>query len=158
MVVYTVIGIILMVASQATAWYLLSHDFRYPLFRSVCGLATFYTVWALYLKFFGGRPGELGVYTFGALAICSFFQQRILSLIAAVVVCLNFALGIFLSSSLGAEGFASAVGKDSDPSALVATWYFIFELYLVSSLLFWGWTSVKLYQMPSIAPSYQQIL
>eukprot|EP00527_Entomoneis_sp_CCMP2396_P006004 CAMPEP_0198139718 /NCGR_PEP_ID=MMETSP1443-20131203/2973_1 /TAXON_ID=186043 /ORGANISM="Entomoneis sp., Strain CCMP2396" /LENGTH=160 /DNA_ID=CAMNT_0043801921 /DNA_START=130 /DNA_END=612 /DNA_ORIENTATION=+ len=147
MTVTTMLGITLMVASQSLAWYLLSNDSKYRIYRSVCGLSTFYATWALYLKFFDGRSGELGMYSMGLLAICSFFEKRIPSICASGVVMLNFSLAIYGVFPLGCEEFAEAVHRDMDPHLLISIWCITFKTYLISSLCFWGFAAYKMIKL-----------
>mmetsp|Transcript_31887 Transcript_31887/g.66546 ORF Transcript_31887/g.66546 Transcript_31887/m.66546 type:complete len:166 (-) Transcript_31887:62-559(-) len=145
----TIAGTLLMIASQATAWYLVTNcaaSSRHLLYSTVCGVATFYCLWALYLYFFDGRSGELGMYTMGLVAVCTFFQRRLLSVGASALVTLQFGYAMSLVYPLTCDDFAQAVGKSNDSESVITFWCWTFRLYLVSSLVFWGFVGVTLFQ------------
>jgi hypothetical protein len=151
---------ILMPVSNAVSWYLVvmaaatptgssnggagpaTTSLIGPLFQSVWKVATFYMIWALYNKYLGGRPQEMGHISMGLMALTAFFERRYLSMGACGLVILNFAVIIPFVISKGPTGLAKAVYNDT--STITMSWAYTFILYTLSNLGLWSYVMYRL--------------
>lgn len=142
----TLVGAIVMPASQAISWYLILKTSNNNLYRSVCLVSVFYGVWALYNRYWAGLAQELGQYSMGTLAVASYCQSRTASLVGASLVLINYALpAYFVLIQWSARTLAETIKNDE--TAIV--WACVFKLYFVSNLLLWPVVINKLYHATS---------
>eukprot|EP00536_Pseudo-nitzschia_multiseries_P018640 jgi/Psemu1/56587/gm1.56587_g len=162
-----VIGLVLMVVSNLASWHAVTKAIAVQSERSpqqalrsaVWKIALFYTLWALYNKYLGGRPQELGHISLGLLtASClatSHFQLTTATKIPVVASCglvvLNFAVVIPLMISAGGPvGMARKVWK-GDTSALAVVWGYTFTAYILSNVVLWSWVLYQFVVAPDDA-------
>mmetsp|Transcript_20179 Transcript_20179/g.32531 ORF Transcript_20179/g.32531 Transcript_20179/m.32531 type:complete len:184 (+) Transcript_20179:103-654(+) len=145
---------ILMPVSNAASWYLVVVSTNSAhggvgdpsiktLLQSVWKIAIFYMLWALYNKYLGGRPQELGHVSFGLLALTSYLEKRYLAMGACGLVVLNFAVVIPLVVSKGPAGLAKIIWKDTSPMSLA--WAYTFTFYILSNVALWSYVLYTLY-------------
>lgn len=144
-----IIPMLLMPISNGVAWYLIHFnsprgDQAYALLQNVWKIAAFYMVWALYNKYLGGRPQELGHISTGMLAITAYLQKKHLAMGACGLVILNFAVVIPVILSKGPGGMAKLIYKEK--TALSMTWAYIFSAYILSNVILWSYVLYRLYQ------------
>jgi hypothetical protein len=136
----SVVATALMPISQAVAWYMVLQSNiadRRSIYSAVWKISAFYCAWALFNRFFQGVTEELGMYSMGFLAVASFFQKKIFSIIGTVLVLLNFGLPAYsILIAWGPSELAETV-KNSD-TELAIIWAYIFKLYFVSNFCLWG--------------------
>ncbi|KAL3925066.1 MAG: hypothetical protein SGARI_005916 [Bacillariaceae sp.] len=101
-------------------------------------------LWALYNRYLGGRPQELGHISMGIMAITAFFQRKYLAMAACALVIANFGVVVPLIFSKGPAGLAKMIQKDT--SALSMTWAYIFCVYILSNVVLWCYVLYRLYQ------------
>lgn len=131
----------LMPISQAASWYAV---LRKPLFPSLFFIALFYCLWAVYNKYFGGSPQELGHISMGILALTAFFRHRKSTMVAVCIVLLNFLLPAYLILiAWGPHKLAIQVKDDASAKGLL--WAIIFKLYFVSHIGLWIFVLMRLY-------------
>jgi hypothetical protein len=159
-----IIPMLLMPFSNGVSWYFILNSIsNFNSLRSiVCKISLFYTLWALYNKYLGGKPQELGHVSFGLLAlICSpycylddFFYSsqskiKIPFFISCGLVVLNFAVVVPLIISMkGPTQFASKVMKEKDRnniSTLTRVWGYVFTTYIVSNIILWSFVLYQFY-------------
>ena len=156
---------LLMPISNGASWYFLytspRGDQAGALLDVVWKVATFYMLWALYNKYLGGRPQELGHISMGLMALAAYFQKKYLSMAACALVIVNFGVVIPLIFSKGPAGLAKMIQKEK--TALSMTWAIIFSVYILSNFTLWSFVMYRLYldvikagQTPSI-PVYDPI-
>ena len=157
-----------MAASNAVAWHMVSKssptspaslsDLR----SAVWKIALFYTLWALYNRYLGGRKQELGHVSFGILLLTCLLTARfgsgssngIATRIPLVLSCglvtLNYAVVLPLIAMAGSpSAFAGKVWKvrnSDDP--MIAFWGIGFTAYIVSSVVLWCYCSYLFYTLP----------
>lgn len=131
----------LMPVSQAVAWFLV---FEQELYSSIFKVSLFYCLWALYNKYLGGLPQELGHISMGFLALSAYYRNRTSSMIACGLVFFNFAApAILIVVAWSPEKLAEKVKKDTSSAGIM--WAYIFKLYFVSNMALWGNVLYKLY-------------
>jgi hypothetical protein len=157
-----IIPMLLMPFSNGVSWYFILNSISNfnSLRLIVCKISLFYTLWALYNKYLGGKPQELGHVSFGLLAlICSpylddFFYSsqskiKIPFFISCGLVVLNFAVVVPLIISMkGPTQFASKVMKEKDRnniSTLTRVWGYVFTTYIVSNIILWSFVLYQFY-------------
>lgn len=147
-----VIGLLLMGASNGVAWHMVkSSSSSLPVLRSaVWKIALFYTLWALYNRYLGGRDGELGHFSFGCLTLVCIGTAHLpdeanrpaltrIPLVAACgIVTLNFCTVIPLLFKVGGP-FELAKLIWNDDSTLVHGWSYGFTAYIVSNQILWSY-------------------
>lgn len=135
----------LMPISQSVAWYgFLTSKSSVSLYRMVYVVTSFYCAWALYNRYFAGVTKELGQYTMGLLAICTYFQKYIPSVLATTLVLSNFLLpSYFILIQWSPTELARNVKNDT--SSLAVTWAIVFKLYFCSNILLWSLVLYKFY-------------
>mmetsp|Transcript_19182 Transcript_19182/g.47749 ORF Transcript_19182/g.47749 Transcript_19182/m.47749 type:complete len:192 (+) Transcript_19182:78-653(+) len=156
------IGMLLMAASNGVAWKFVSKAPRMSLskLRSyVWKIALFYTLWALYNRYLGGRPAELGHVSFGILLLaclgtahfCNDNTKQAFTRIPLVLSCVlvDFNYGVVLPTIIksGPTGIAKLVWEDANPF-LVNVWGFVFSAYIVSSVVLWAYCGYKFSKLP----------
>lgn len=144
---------LLMPISQATAWYLVmmynddaeEQIFAATFYSSICYIAFFYCLWALYNRYLGGVDQELGHFTMGILSIATFVQSYIGSVVGTVLVLFNFLFVsyFFLFKWWKFEELANNVKNDT--SSLGITWAVICKAYFVSNISLWSIVLYKFY-------------
>jgi hypothetical protein len=144
-----IVPMLLMPISNGVAWYWIyvgtpRGDQAYALLQTVWKIALFYMIWALYNKYLGGRPQELGHISTGLLALTAYLQKKYLAMGACGLVILNFALVIPVILSKGLGGMAMLIYKEK--TALSMTWAYIFTAYILSNVLLWSYVLYRLYQ------------
>ena len=170
-----------MVVSNLVSWHvvlaaLASKTSSSALRASVWKIGLFYTLWALYNRYLGGRPQELGHVSFGLLTLscliaqycCSAGQSgsgadhsdtnppaaavrsflKILLLVSSLLVTLNFLVVLpMIASAGGPRGFAGKVWK-GDTSTLATVWGFVFAAYVLSNAGLWSLVCYRFYKLP----------
>jgi hypothetical protein len=138
---------LLMPISNITSWVLIVSsprgDSAAVLLERVWKIATFYMLWALYNKYLGGRPQELGHVSMGLMAITAFFRMKYPSMAACALVILNFAVVVPIIVSNGPKGLAKLLYKDT--SALTMVWAYTFVMYILSNVCLWCYVMYRLY-------------
>lgn len=148
-----VTGLVLMVLSNAASWHMVTKSASEisSLQSSVWKIALFYTLWALFNKYLGGRPQELGHVSFGLLmlsCLVSTTKTKAHLLLSCGLVVLNFAVVLpLIAQSKGPAGFAKAVWK-GDTSTLAVVWGYVFSSYILSNIGLWSYVLVKFYSLP----------
>lgn len=155
-----VIGLLLMGTSNGLAWHMVkSSSSSLPVLRSaVWKIALFYTLWALYNRYPGGRDGELGHFSFGLLTLVCIGTAHLrdearrpsltkIPLAAACgLVTLNFCLVIPLIFKAGGPfGLAKLIWNDD--STLVHAWSYGFTAYIVSNQILWSYCVYLFYSL-----------
>jgi hypothetical protein len=165
----SILAVALMPLSQCVAWYLVGFDTpgagRYSatyttlldsaawspsvrlihFYRVVCGIASFYCLWALYNRYLGGAVQELGHFTMGSVALATYFNHWTASMVTSTLVLLNFLLpSYFILWKWNAATLAETVKEDS--SSLGIIWACTFKLYFVSQILLWSTILYKFHQ------------
>lgn len=159
-----ILGLVLMVASNVVAWRSVSTSSSYPslsiLRSAVWKIALFYTLWALYNKYLGGRSKELGHISFGLLMLsclgtahlvgnnrsASFTKIPLLASCGLVV--LNFAVVIpLIVLAGGPKGIAKKIW-DGDTSKLAVLWGYTFTAYIVSNVVLWSYCCYLFHTLP----------
>ena len=135
----------LMPLSQAVAWYMILQ--MRPLLPQVFRIALFYCVWALYNKYFGGIPQELGHISMGLLALAAYANHRRASIAATALVLINYVLALGIIATYTAHDLSKTMKKREDVLGL--TWAHTFQLYVLSNLALWSLVLVELVQQPS---------
>eukprot|EP00532_Pseudo-nitzschia_australis_P002166 CAMPEP_0168190148 /NCGR_PEP_ID=MMETSP0139_2-20121125/16752_1 /TAXON_ID=44445 /ORGANISM="Pseudo-nitzschia australis, Strain 10249 10 AB" /LENGTH=208 /DNA_ID=CAMNT_0008113085 /DNA_START=183 /DNA_END=809 /DNA_ORIENTATION=- len=176
----SVIGLVLMVVSNATSWFMIttskSSSSLIPLRSSVWKISLFYTLWALYNKYPGGRSQELGHVSMGLLTLCCLSTMHCCSfdgdgrsgnvdagnakwnrhplatklplLLSTALVVLNFAVVVpLIVLAKGPAGIAKKVWK-GDTSALAVAWGYTFVAYILSNVGMWSLVLYEFYQLP----------
>jgi len=175
-----IIPLLLMPISNIRSWFLIlnnvndssstSSEFN-SLLSIVWKISYFYTVWALYNKYLGGKPSKeqghisLGLFTLMCLSISttgsknnqylnSYLEMtnsntmKIPLLLSCGLVVLNFAIVIPLIISMkGPTQFASKVHKDdrNNVSMLTRIWGYVFTLYIISNICLWSYVFYQFY-------------
>jgi hypothetical protein len=169
-----IIPMLLMPISNIISWYFIlnfSNNFN-SLLSIVWKITLFYTLWALYNKYFGGKPQELGHISLGLLTLTclliinstgnnqffsSFFNTSsnknkipfLLLLFSCGLVVLNFAIVIPLIISMkGPTQFASKVFKEKDRNNIsipTRVWGYIFTVYIISNVILWSYVFYQFY-------------
>jgi hypothetical protein len=144
-----IIPMLLMPISNGVAWYWMycgtpHGDHAYALLQNVWKIALFYMIWALYNRYLGGRPQELGHISTGLLALTAYLQKKYLSMAACGLVTLNFAVVVPLILSKGPAGMAMLIYKEKTPLSM--TWAYIFTAYILSNVVLWSYVLYRLYQ------------
>ena len=135
----------LMPLSQAIAWYMVLQ--LRPLLPQVFRIALFYCVWALYNKYFGGIPQELGHISMGLLALAAYTNHRRGSIAATALVLINYLLALGIIVTYSAHDLSTKMKKRDD--WLGHSWAYTFQLYVLSNLALWTLVLVELVQQPS---------
>lgn len=135
----------LMPISQSVAWYLLMTP-RYDIFKSISGISAFYCAWALYKKYIGGDAKELGHISMGLLAVASYLEKKNFSIAATSLVLANFAIPAYFVFTWSAEETAKIIKKTTETDGII--WAYIFKVYFVSSICFWGTVLYKFVKLP----------
>jgi hypothetical protein len=159
-----IVGILLMAASNAVSWHVVWAAAHKSSSASVAGLrsvvwkvALFYMLWALYNKYLGGRPQELGHVSFGLLvASClgtARFQPawtRIPLVASCLLVLLNFAVVLpFIAKMGGIRAMAKKIKRDPGVSPAMANfWGYSFVAYLVSNVVLWSYCIYLFSKLP----------
>lgn len=147
------ITLALMPISQGASWYLIIKESLYP---SIFKIAVFYAVWALYNRFFLGATLEMGHYSMGVMAVCSYFQKRPISIMACVLVLVNFlAFAYWILLAMGPRELAAVFKHDAATLGII--WAWTFKAYFLSQISLWSFILWKLYKEPSNR-SYEPIL
>ena len=172
-----IIPLLLMPISNIRSWFLIlnvndsssTSDFN-SLLSIVWKISYFYTVWALYNKYLGGKPQEQGHISLGLLTLMclsisttgsknnqylnSYLEMtnsntmKIPLLFSCGLVVLNFAIVIPLIISMkGPTQFASKVHKDdrNNVSMLTRVWGYVFTLYIISNICLWSYVFYQFY-------------
>jgi FtsH-binding integral membrane protein len=143
-----IIPMLLMPISNAASWWFITKSHRGDqasgLLQVVWKVAFFYMLWALYNKYLGGRPQELGHISMGLMAAAAYFQKKYFSMAACGLVVLNFGVVIPLIFSKGPAGLAKMIQKEK--TALSMTWAVIFCAYIFSNFALWSFVLYRLYQ------------
>jgi hypothetical protein len=144
-----IVPMLLMPISNGVAWYwiyfITPHgDQAYALLQNVWKIALFYMIWALYNKYLGGRPQELGHISTGLLALTAYLQKKYLAMGACGLVILNFAVVIPIILNKGPGGMAMLIYKEK--TVLSMTWAYIFTAYILSNTVLWSYVLYRLYQ------------
>ncbi|OEU19168.1 hypothetical protein FRACYDRAFT_237458 [Fragilariopsis cylindrus CCMP1102] len=139
-----IIPLLLMPISNIRSWFLIltvndstsstSSDFN-SLLSIVWKISYFYTVWALYNKYLGGKPSK---------------EQGHISLGVFTLMCLSISTtGIIplIISMKGPTQFASKVHKDdrNNVSMLTRIWGYVFTLYIISNIILWSYVFYQFY-------------
>lgn len=157
----SILATALMPLSQCIAWYMVAFDTprttRTPptyttllessssppsarlihFYQVVCGIASFYCLWALYNRYLGGAVQELGHFSMGSVAVATYFQHLIASMMASTLVILNFLLpSYFILWHWNAATLAETVKGNT--STLGIAWAYVFKMYFVSQILLWS--------------------
>ncbi len=140
----TLIGTIVMPASQSVAWYMILK--KPNIYLSVLFVSSFYCLWALYNRYHAGLTQELGQYSMGILAQASYCQSRMGSLVGTSLVLANFALPAYW---ILIEWSARTVAKTVKDDETAIVWAYVFKLFFVSNLLLWGVAFNMFYQASS---------
>lgn len=141
--------------SQAVAWYLVLSK-NQPLYRSVTAVTLFYCVWALYNRYLGGNPKELGQFSMGLAALATYCHHRPSSIAAVGLVLFNFAgVAYFILIAWDARQLAKNV--KNDVSSLAILWAYIFKAYFVSNMALWSLVIYKLCVRDDGEPVYQEL-
>jgi hypothetical protein len=143
----------LMPLSQAVAWYMILH--QRPLLAQVWKIAAFYCIWALYNRYFGGIPQELGHISMGVLAVAAYSNHRRASIAGTALVLINYLLALGIIVTYTAHDLAINSKKRDD--WLGMTWAHTFQLYVLSNLALWTMVMVELVQQSSATESYSLI-
>lgn len=156
------IGMLLMAASNGVAWKIVSKAPRMSLskLRSyVWKIALFYTLWALYNRYLGGRPRELGHVSFGILVLtclgtarfCNTNTKEAFTRIPLVLSCLlvDFNFGVVLPMIIksGPFGIAKLVWEDAN-TFLVNVWGCVFSAYIMSNVVLWAYCGYQFSKLP----------
>jgi len=157
-------GLALMAVSNAAAWYLVkmeSGSSVSTLRSSVWKIALFYTLWALYNRYPGGREGELGHFSFGLLVASCLATQflcgpdipekatRIPLMLSCGLVTLNFSVVLPMILSMGGpKAFAEMVWAGEPASGLLLVWTYTFLLYIASNMVLWLFCCYLFYKLP----------
>jgi hypothetical protein len=145
--VIKIIPWLLMPISNAASWYLIVSaprgDEATALLQNVWKIATFYMLWALYNRYLGGRPQELGQVSMGLMALAAVLQKKYPSMAACGLVILNFGVVVPLLISNGPTGWAKLVYKDTSPLTIV--WAYTFTAYILSNVCLWSYVMYRLY-------------
>jgi hypothetical protein len=170
-----IIGLVLMAASNAVAWHMVSKSTTSSsasstspaslsdLRSAVWKIALFYTLWALYNKYLGGRPQDLGHGSFGLLLLSclvtarfgsnsngSSLITRIPLMLSCGLVVLNYAVVVpMILKAGGPNAFAGRVWKvrgGDDPR--IALWGYGFSAYIASSVVLWCYCCYLFYTLP----------
>ena len=172
-----IIPLLLMPISNIRSWFLIlnvndsssTNDFN-SLLSIVWKISYFYTLWALYNKYLGGKPQEQGHISLGLLTLMclsisttgsknnqylnSYLEMtnsntmKIPLLFSCGLVVLNFAIVIPLIISMkGPTQFASKVHKDdrNNVSMLTRVWGYVFTLYIISNICLWSYVFYQFY-------------
>jgi hypothetical protein len=138
---------LLMPISNVTCWFWIVSaprgDSATALLHRVWKVAAFYMLWALYNKYLGGRPQELGHVSMGLMALAAFFQRKYPSMAACGLVILNFSVLVPILFSKGPRGMASLLYKDTSP--LTMAWAYTFIAYILSNVCLWCYVMYRLY-------------
>jgi hypothetical protein len=135
---------LLMPISNVASWYLfVSAAPGNALLQRVWKVAAFYTVWALYNRYLGGRAQELGHFSMGLMALAAFLNRKYPSMAACGLVILNFAVVIPIVLSNGPKGLAKLLYNDTSP--LTMAWAYTFVSYLLSNVCLWSYLMYRLY-------------
>ena len=126
----TIVGMILMPASQVASWHLILH--RAPLYRSICYVSSFYCAWALYNRFLGGQTAELGWISMGALAVASYNEHKNWTLFGTILVLMNYTLAAYIFFGSSAQALATMIKGSA--TALTLAWVWVFRVYILSNL------------------------
>jgi hypothetical protein len=146
-----VVGMALMPASQAVAWYLILQKSLYP---SVFKVSAFYCAWALYNKYLGGQTKELGHISMGLLALAAYAERKYPTIAATALVLANFGIPAYYLLAWSPSELAEKVKGDTSHLAIV--WARIFKAYFVSNLGLWSTVLYKLIKN-NVGPSYQHV-
>ena len=172
-----IIPLLLMPISNIRSWFLIlnvndsssTSDFN-SLLSIVWKISYFYTLWALYNKYLGGKSKEQGHISLGLLTLMclsisttgsknnhylnSYLEMtnsntmKIPLLFSCGLVVLNFAIVIPLIISMkGPTQFASKVHKDdrNNVSMLTRVWGYVFTLYIISNICLWSYVFYQFY-------------
>eukprot|EP00536_Pseudo-nitzschia_multiseries_P006148 jgi/Psemu1/303896/fgenesh1_kg.127_\ len=165
------IGLVLMVVSNLASWHavvatIAKHNSSSRALRSVVWkVAFFYTLWALYNRYLGGRDGErghisMGLLTLSCLATSRFqWATKIPVVASSGLVVLNFAVVIpMIYRAGGPGGFAEAVwgGDTTEDTTATATtsvremivWGYTFAAYVLSNIGLWSWVLYQFVVLP----------
>jgi hypothetical protein len=151
----------LMPISQVVSWYLiLRNDEVGTFYRSICSIATFYSVWAIY-NIITQRIGDLGVLTMAFLAVASYLEKRNWSIVGTALVWINYALpSIFVLILWNAKKTAKLMKNDTSQTGI--GWAYIFKAYCASNLALWGLVLYRLTKETEISAAstsnkYEQV-
>jgi|UniRef100_A0A8J9SFN1 hypothetical protein len=142
---HSLVGIILMPVSQIFAWHTVLK--RSPLFTQVFYISMFYFGWALWKRIFLHDSGEIGFIPFGLLALTSYLGKRNYSVIATLLLLINFGFAAKLAFGNNANQLAKMI-KD-DTSAIGIVWAYMFKAYIISSICLWGKVFHDFLQLPA---------
>jgi hypothetical protein len=116
-------------------------------------------VWALYNKYLGGRPQEMGHVSMGLMAVTSYLEKRYLSMGACSLVILNFAVVVPFLITKGPTGIAKIIYKDT--SGITIAWAYTFIIYILSNVGLWSYVLYRLIYAKDVikenASSYEPI-
>jgi len=160
----SIVGLVLMVVSNAVSWYMVTVAIATAtatatdgggdlsvLRSSVWKISLFYTLWALYNRYLGGKSQELGHVSMGLLTLTCFFNvlaTTIPLMLSCGLVVLNFAVVIpMIISMKGPSKFAKKVWK-GDTSTLAVIWGYTFTAYILSNIVMWSYVLFQFYQLP----------
>jgi hypothetical protein len=145
-----VIATSLMPLSQTVSWTLVLRQAGGPassphhFYPTIGGVAFFYCAWALYNRYLGGVPQELGQFSMGIMVLACYTERRLYCLAACTLIMLNYLAPLGLVVPLSAEQMARQFKKDTRSIAIV--WAYIFKLYLLSNLALWSTVFYQIYQ------------
>mmetsp|Transcript_8554 Transcript_8554/g.17852 ORF Transcript_8554/g.17852 Transcript_8554/m.17852 type:complete len:195 (+) Transcript_8554:213-797(+) len=169
-----IVGLVLLFVSNIASWHMVLASLgaatsSKALRASVWKIATFYTLWALYNRYPGGRSGELGQYSFGLLAVTCLLTKYVLGssrtegggqtpnkaiatkiplVLACLVVAWNFSIVVpLIVSSGGPAGFAAKVWE-GDTSALAVFWGYCFLAHMASNICLWSFACYRFFELP----------
>mmetsp|Transcript_28096 Transcript_28096/g.77275 ORF Transcript_28096/g.77275 Transcript_28096/m.77275 type:complete len:170 (-) Transcript_28096:34-543(-) len=135
----------LMPVSQAVCWYSIvnsqkAEDPTTAAFDFVKLASAFFCAWALYNKFLGGMPKELGHISMGLTCAAATFRSKKATVAGIGVVLLNFFLPIvaFNVILMPARKLALMAKKNQTTDGIV--WAWVFKGYMISSCFLWGYT------------------
>lgn len=129
-----IVGTSLMPLSQAVAWYMVLREV--PLLAQVWKIALFHCLWALYNRFSGALPNEMGHLTMGFMAWTAYFHHPRAALAGAALVLLNFALAMGAIISMTTKDMALKVKQRDDSLGML--WARTFQVYVASNLALWA--------------------
>jgi len=152
-----------MVVSNAVSWYMVTVAIATAtatatdgggdlsvLRSSVWKISLFYTLWALYNRYLGGKSQELGHVSMGLLTLTCFFNvlaTTIPLMLSCGLVVLNFAVVIpMIISMKGPSEFAKKVWN-GDTSTSAVIWGYTFTAYIVSNIGLWSYVLFQFYQL-----------
>lgn len=156
-------GMFLMAASNIVAWHMVFKTSKSSISKlrsSVWKIALFYTLWALYNKYLGGRPQELGHLSFGSLVLACLGTARFCKedtkpiwtrlplLLSCGIVVLNFSIVLPMIAKNGPFGMAKLVWEDAGGTFLGKLWGLVFSAYIFANVALWSYCEYKFVKLP----------